>query len=154
MVADQAESYTLSLMSVDARPTVTISTPESSTVAAQPLPRLSIGRKTLVAAAVGVMLVLVLVVLIPVLVSSARARLAQVCTQEQIQQPQAYRWTMTRIWVITALAHRCLLTVLMAHKANQDVRASLDPQDHLESQAHLDPRDHREIVWTLCGLGF
>ncbi|TMS22210.1 Complement C1q-like protein 3 [Larimichthys crocea] len=68
MVTDQAESYTLSL--VDARPTVTISTPESSTVAAQPLPRLSIGRKTLVAAAVGVMLVLVLVVLIPVLVSS------------------------------------------------------------------------------------
>lgn len=55
---------------VDARLAVTISTPESSTVAAQPLPRLSIGRKTLVAAAVGVMLVLVLVVLIPVLVSS------------------------------------------------------------------------------------
>ncbi|KAG7227970.1 hypothetical protein INR49_005591 [Caranx melampygus] len=55
---------------VDALPTVTISTPESSTLAAQPLPRLSIGRKTLVAAAVGVMLVLVLVVLIPVLVSS------------------------------------------------------------------------------------
>ena len=55
---------------VDALPAVTISTPESSTVAAQPLPRLSIGRKTLVAAAVGVMLVLVLVVLIPVLVSS------------------------------------------------------------------------------------
>ncbi|RXN31768.1 C1q-related factor-like protein [Labeo rohita] len=39
-------------------------------MAAQPLPRLSLGRKTLVAAAVGVMLVLVLVVLIPVLVSS------------------------------------------------------------------------------------
>ncbi|XP_063748970.1 C1q-related factor-like [Eleginops maclovinus] len=57
-------------MEVDALPTVTISTPESSTLAAQPLPRLSIGRKTLVAAAVGVMLVLVLVVLIPVLVSS------------------------------------------------------------------------------------
>lgn len=55
---------------VDALPTVTISTPESSTLAAQPLSRLSIGRKTLVAAAVGVMLVLVLVVLIPVLVSS------------------------------------------------------------------------------------
>lgn len=55
---------------VNALLTVTISTPESSTVAAQPLPRLSIGRKTLVAAAVGVMLVLVLVVLIPVLVSS------------------------------------------------------------------------------------
>ena len=55
---------------VDALTTVTISTPESSTLAAQPLPRLSIGRKTLVAAAVGVMLVLVLVVLIPVLVSS------------------------------------------------------------------------------------
>lgn len=55
---------------VDALLTVTISTPESSAVAAQPLPRLSIGRKTLVAAAVGVMLVLVLVVLIPVLVSS------------------------------------------------------------------------------------
>lgn len=58
---------------VDALLTVTISTPESSTVAAQPLPRLSIGRKTLVAAAVGVMLVLVLVVLIPVLVSSGGA---------------------------------------------------------------------------------
>lgn len=42
-------------------------------MAAQPLPRLSIGRKTLVAAAVGVMLVLVLVVLIPVLVSSVGA---------------------------------------------------------------------------------
>ncbi|CAG00942.1 unnamed protein product [Tetraodon nigroviridis] len=55
---------------VDALLAVTISPPESSTVAAQPLPRLSIGRKTLVAAAVGVMLVLVLVVLIPVLVSS------------------------------------------------------------------------------------
>lgn len=55
---------------VDAHLAVTISTPESSTVAAQPLPRLSIGRKTLVLAAVGVMLVLVLVVLIPVLVSS------------------------------------------------------------------------------------
>lgn len=55
---------------VDALPAATISTPESSTLAAQPLPRLSIGRKTLVAAAVGVMLVLVLVVLIPVLVSS------------------------------------------------------------------------------------
>ncbi|KAG7254633.1 hypothetical protein CRUP_026898 [Coryphaenoides rupestris] len=41
-----------------------------ATLAAQPLPRLSIGRKTLVAAAAGVMLVLVLVVLIPVLVSS------------------------------------------------------------------------------------
>ncbi|MEQ2204716.1 C1q- factor, partial [Xenoophorus captivus] len=58
---------------VDARPTVTISAPESSRLAAQPLPRLSIGRKTLVAAAVGVMLVLVLVVLIPVLVSSVGA---------------------------------------------------------------------------------
>ncbi|CAK6956694.1 hypothetical protein L3Q82_010302 [Scomber scombrus] len=55
---------------VGALPAVTISTPESSTLAAQPLPRLSIGRKTLVLAAVGVMLVLVLVVLIPVLVSS------------------------------------------------------------------------------------
>lgn len=55
---------------VDALLAVTISPPESSTVAAQPLRRLSIGRKTLVAAAVGVMLVLVLVVLIPVLVSS------------------------------------------------------------------------------------
>lgn len=58
---------------VDAIPhhhTATISAPESSRLAAQPLPRLSIGRKTLVAAAVGVMLVLVLVVLIPVLVSS------------------------------------------------------------------------------------
>lgn len=53
-----------------ALPTVTISTPENSRLAAQPLPRLSIGRKTLVAAAVGVMLVLVLVVIIPVLVSS------------------------------------------------------------------------------------
>ncbi|KAG7459708.1 hypothetical protein MATL_G00213440 [Megalops atlanticus] len=49
---------------------VTISAPGRPTLAAQPLPRLSIGRKTLVAAAVGVMLVLVLVVLIPVLVSS------------------------------------------------------------------------------------
>ncbi|CAB1448701.1 unnamed protein product [Pleuronectes platessa] len=58
-------------MKVDTLTTVTISAPESSTLAAQPLPRLSIGRKTLVAAAVGVMLVLVLVVLIPVLVSSA-----------------------------------------------------------------------------------
>ncbi|KAL4660511.1 C1q-related factor-like [Arapaima gigas] len=51
-------------------PAVTISAPGRPTLAAQPLPRLSIGRKTLVAAAVGVMLVLVLVVLIPVLVSS------------------------------------------------------------------------------------
>lgn len=57
-------------MSGGRTPAVTISAPESSTLAAQPLPRLSIGRKTLVAAAVGVMLVLVLVVLIPVLVSS------------------------------------------------------------------------------------
>ncbi|XP_053721438.1 C1q-related factor-like isoform X1 [Synchiropus splendidus] len=55
---------------VEPSPAATISTPESSTLAGQPLPRLSIGRKTLVAAAVGVMLVLVLVVLIPVLVSS------------------------------------------------------------------------------------
>lgn len=55
---------------VDALLAVTISTPGNSTLAAQPLPRLSIGRKTLVAAAVGVMLVLVLVVLIPVLVNS------------------------------------------------------------------------------------
>lgn len=62
--------YRGSSLQVDALPAVTISTPESSTLAAQPLPRLSIGRKTLVAAAVGVMLVLVLVVLIPVLVSS------------------------------------------------------------------------------------
>lgn len=52
-------------------PAATISAPESSTLAARPLPRLSIGRKTLVVAAVGVMLVLVLVILIPVLVSSA-----------------------------------------------------------------------------------
>ncbi|KAJ7992374.1 hypothetical protein DPEC_G00277860 [Dallia pectoralis] len=51
-------------------PAVTISAHGRATLAAQPLPRLSIGRKTLVAAAVGVMLVLVLVVLIPVLVSS------------------------------------------------------------------------------------
>ncbi|KAL2101275.1 hypothetical protein ACEWY4_003036 [Coilia grayii] len=51
-------------------PAVTISAPGRPTLAAQPLPRLSLGRKTLVAAAVGVMLVLVLVVLIPVLVSS------------------------------------------------------------------------------------
>uniref|UniRef100_H3B295 Complement C1q like 1 n=1 Tax=Latimeria chalumnae TaxID=7897 RepID=H3B295_LATCH len=36
----------------------------------QPLPRLSIGRKTLIAAAIGVMMVLILVILIPVLVSS------------------------------------------------------------------------------------
>ncbi|KAL4657798.1 C1q-related factor-like [Arapaima gigas] len=52
------------------RSPVTISAPGRPTLAAQPLPRLSIGRKTLVAAAVGVMLILVLVVLIPVLVSS------------------------------------------------------------------------------------
>ncbi|TRY87754.1 hypothetical protein DNTS_015679 [Danionella cerebrum] len=51
-------------------PAVTISTPGRAALAAQPLPRLSLGRKSLVAAAVGVMLVLVLVVLIPVLVSS------------------------------------------------------------------------------------
>ncbi|KAK1799338.1 hypothetical protein P4O66_007581, partial [Electrophorus voltai] len=51
----------------------TISAPGRPTLAAQPLPRLSLGRRTLVAAAVGVMLVLVLVVLIPVLVSSVGA---------------------------------------------------------------------------------
>lgn len=55
---------------VTSSPAVTISAPGRPTLAAQPLPRLSLGRKTLVAAAVGVMLVLVLVVLIPVLVSS------------------------------------------------------------------------------------
>ncbi|KAG1967950.1 complement C1q-like protein [Pimephales promelas] len=54
----------------DREASVTISAPGRPTLAAQPLPRLSLGRKTLVAAAVGVMLVLVLVVLIPVLVSS------------------------------------------------------------------------------------
>ncbi|KAF7656963.1 hypothetical protein LDENG_00033560 [Lucifuga dentata] len=60
----------LSLVAGSPYQTVTISAPGRPTLAAQPLPRLSIGRKTLVAAAVGVMLVLVLVVLIPVLVSS------------------------------------------------------------------------------------
>ncbi|KAL7860748.1 hypothetical protein AOLI_G00170970 [Acnodon oligacanthus] len=54
-------------------PAAKISAPGRPTLAAQPLPRLSLGRKTLVAAAVGVMLVLVLVVLIPVLVSSVGA---------------------------------------------------------------------------------
>ncbi|KAK6291039.1 hypothetical protein J4Q44_G00385600 [Coregonus suidteri] len=60
----------LSSVAGSPHPAVTISAPGRATLAAQPLPRLSIGRKTLVAAAVGVMLVLVLVVLIPVLVSS------------------------------------------------------------------------------------
>lgn len=51
-------------------PSVTISAPGRATLAAQPLPRLGLGRKSLAVAAVGVMLLLVLVVLIPVLVSS------------------------------------------------------------------------------------
>ncbi|KAL6476645.1 hypothetical protein MHYP_G00151440 [Metynnis hypsauchen] len=63
----------LSLQTTLPHPAAKISAPGRPTLAAQPLPRLSLGRKTLVAAAVGVMLVLVLVVLIPVLVSSVGA---------------------------------------------------------------------------------
>ncbi|KAJ8344711.1 hypothetical protein SKAU_G00289040 [Synaphobranchus kaupii] len=51
-------------------PSAAISAPGRPTLASQPLPRLSLGRKTLLVAAVGVMLLLVLVILIPVLVSS------------------------------------------------------------------------------------
>lgn len=86
--------------------------------------------------------------------SPAQAQRAQVCMQEQTQRPQACRWTATPAWVITASAHHCLPTVPMAHKANQDARGSLDPQDLLESQAHQDPKDHREMVWTLYGREF
>lgn len=69
--------------------------------------------------------------------------------QKQIQSPQVHRSTKMQIWAITVLAHPCRLTAITVHKEVQDIRASLDPQGHLESQAHQVPRDHREIVWTL-----